>query len=98
MSINIVALNMRLPRFPGMSLLSVLALAQTAAAHPMGNLSVDHYARLEPGSKGVNVTYVLDLAEIPTFELLQSWNLTKDAPRPVLEAKAAEQARAWISD
>lgn len=68
-----------------------------ALAHPMGNLSVNHYARLEPGAKGIAVTYVLDLAEIPTFELLQTWNLAKDAPKDVLEAKAAEQARSWVS-
>ena len=42
--------------------------------HPMGNLSVNHYARLEPYAKGVIVTWVLDLAEIPTFELMQTWN------------------------
>ena len=62
----------------------------------MGNLSVNHYARLEPGAKGLDVTYVLDLAELPTFELTQSWNVAKDAPKPVLEAKAREQAREWV--
>jgi nickel/cobalt transporter (NicO) family protein len=64
----------------------------------MGNLSVNHYARLEPGAKGVNVFYVLDLAEIPTFELTQSWNVAKDSPKPVLDAKAAEQVRMWLSN
>jgi ABC-type nickel/cobalt efflux system permease component RcnA len=98
MSIRFVALNMRLPRFPLTALFAALALVQSAAAHPMGNLSVNHYARLEPGARGVSVTYVLDLAEIPTFELLQSWNATKDAPKSVLEAKAAGQARAWVEN
>jgi len=73
-----------------------LALALALSAHPMGNLSVNHYARLEPGAKGLDVTYVLDLAELPTFELTQSWNVAKDAPKPVLEAKAREQAREWV--
>ncbi|MDQ1471529.1 MAG: nickel/cobalt transporter (NicO) family protein [Bryobacterales bacterium] len=85
---------MRLPRLLALPLLAGLALLRSASAHPMGNLSVNHYARLEPGAKGVNVTYVLDLAEIPTFELMQSWNVTKDASKAVLDAKAAEQARA----
>jgi ABC-type nickel/cobalt efflux system permease component RcnA len=39
---------------------------------------------------------VIDLAEIPTFELTQSWNVAKDAPKDVLEAKASEQARVWV--
>ena len=64
----------------------------------MGNLSVNHYARLEPGAKGVEVTYVLDLAEIPTFELTQSWNVPKDSARDILQAKAVEQARVWVSN
>jgi nickel/cobalt transporter (NicO) family protein len=75
-----------------------LAASWDAAAHPMGNLSVNHYARLEPGAKGVNVVYVLDMAEIPTFELMQSWSVTKDAPRAILEAKATGQARAWLQN
>src|SRR5271169_2938300 len=65
--------------------------------HPMGNLSVNHYAKLEPGAKGVMVTYVLDLAELPTFELTQTWNVPKDASKEVLQAKAVDQAREWVS-
>jgi ABC-type nickel/cobalt efflux system permease component RcnA len=79
-----------------------LFAAAVAFAHPFGNLSVNHYARLEPGAKGVEVTYVLDLAEIPSFELMQSWGMPKDAPkdssRDMLQAKAAEQARTWADN
>ncbi len=60
-------------------------------AHPMGNLSVNHYIRLEPGGKGVDATYVLDLAELPAFELTQNWK----GPR---EAAAAAQAREWVAN
>jgi ABC-type nickel/cobalt efflux system permease component RcnA len=38
-------------------------------AHPMGNFSVNHYSRLHFTQTGVELTYVLDLAEIPTFQL-----------------------------
>lgn len=75
-----------------------LLVAALAVAHPMGNLSVNHYAKLEPGSKGVDVTYVLDLAELPSFELTQTWNVPRDSPHAVLQAKAAEQAREWIAN
>ena len=75
-------------------LLLLLLAAGLAFAHPMGNLSVNHYASLEPGAKGIDVTYVLDLAEIPTFELTQSWNVPRDSPKEVLEAKAVEQVEA----
>jgi ABC-type nickel/cobalt efflux system permease component RcnA len=60
-------------------------------AHPMGNLSVNHYIKLEPGAKGVDATYVLDLAELPTFELTQNWTGPRDTA-------AAAQARQWIAN
>ena len=78
-------------RFPALFLL----LAAIASAHPMGNLSVNHYARLETSSKGVQVTYVLDLAEIPTFELMQNWGLEQSSPKAALDAKARSQAADW---
>jgi nickel/cobalt transporter (NicO) family protein len=76
-----------------------LALCATGLfAHPMGNFSVNHYARVEPAVRGVEVLYVLDLAEIPTFELLQKWNLTAESPRDAIERQAATQAREWIQN
>ena len=82
--------------FVAIALFAGLLPTELAQAHPMGNLSVNHYIRLEPGRNGVSATYVLDLAEIPTFELLQTWGLSRDAARDVLEAKAREQAALWV--
>src|SRR5437879_12256014 len=65
-------------------------------AHPMGNFSVSHYTRIAVGPRGADVLYVLDLAEIPTFEILRQWKLERSSPQPELEHKAAEQAREWI--
>src|SRR5271169_6967883 len=73
----------------------MLALAGWAGAHPMGNFSVSHYTRLEVSAKGVEVTYVLDLAEVPTYTLMRDWKLDAKSPQADLEAKAAEQAREW---
>jgi ABC-type nickel/cobalt efflux system permease component RcnA len=39
-----------------------------AAAHPLGNFTVNHYAGIELAGNRVFVRYVLDLAEIPTFQ------------------------------
>nr|MDQ2900203.1 sulfite exporter TauE/SafE family protein [Acidobacteriota bacterium] len=72
--------------------------ARMLGAHPMGNFSVNHYARIEVRPKGVDVRYVLDLAEIPTFELMQQWKLQASSPKPELEAKAVEQAREWVGN
>lgn len=46
----------------------VLATSGTASAHPLGNFTVNHYAGIELAGDRVYVRYVLDLAEIPTFQ------------------------------
>ena len=53
--------------------LLLTALSFTALAHPMGNFSVNHYSRLHFRQTGLELTYVLDLAEIPTFQLQGAW-------------------------
>ena len=67
-------------------------------AHPMGNFSVSHYTRIDvrPGGVAV-VTYILDLAELPTFELFQKWDLKQDSEKSKLDAKAAVEAREWVA-
>jgi ABC-type nickel/cobalt efflux system permease component RcnA len=45
--------------------------AGVALAHPMGNFSVNHYARIVPREGGADILYVLELGEVPTFELTQ---------------------------
>ena len=39
-----------------------------AQAHPLGNFTVNHYSSLEFTGETARVTYVLDLAEIPTLQ------------------------------
>ncbi len=67
-------------------------------AHPLGNFSVNRYVKFEAGIRGVEMKYAMDLAEIPTFETLRDWGLTASSPREQLEARAAEQARAWMKN
>lgn len=77
-------------------LLSLPLLSTVLQGHPMGNFSVNHYARIEPAAQAVEILYVLDLAEIPTFELLQKWNMTNGGPREEIERHAADEARHWV--
>src|SRR5580693_3456215 len=72
------------------------AIAVAMSAHPMGNFSVSHYARIQVSGGGAEIRYVLDLAEIPSFQLLQQWGLNADSPRNLLDAKAEAQAREWV--
>lgn len=51
------------------SVLTLLGSASGAAAHPLGNFTVNHYADVEVSSGVIRVTYVVDLAEIPSFQV-----------------------------
>jgi ABC-type nickel/cobalt efflux system permease component RcnA len=61
-------------------------------AHPMGNFSISHFAGLRIEAEAVDIRYILDLAEIPTFQEMQATGIVPapDDPRVVayLTAKA----------
>jgi nickel/cobalt exporter len=67
--------------------LALAALAAPAGAHPLGNFSINHLDVVRVSSDRVDVRYILDQAEIPTF---QERDL---APARVLARKRAEVAR-----
>lgn len=75
---------------------ALLLCSVSLIAHPMGNFSVNHYTRIEATARGARLRYVLDLAEIPTFELLRAWNIDRNAPQSELQAHGTEQAREWL--
>jgi nickel/cobalt transporter (NicO) family protein len=47
---------------------AALAFVASAAAHPLGNFTINHYDRIEPSGDRLYVLFVLDMAEIPTFQ------------------------------
>ena len=55
------------------TVLSVLGflwmLAAPAAAHPLGNFTTNSFSRIEVSREDVTINYVVDMAEIPTFQL-----------------------------
>ena len=76
----------------------ILLMSGVAQSHPMGNFSVSHYTRIQVNARAVDITYVLDLAELPTFDLLRQWGLERTSPPADLQRKAAEQARTWAGN
>jgi nickel/cobalt transporter (NicO) family protein len=44
------------------------ALDSVVLAHPMGNFSVSHYSNLKVQMNGVELLYIIDMAEVPTFQ------------------------------
>lgn len=47
---------------------TLLAWPAAAAAHPLGNFTINRYSQIEVAGNRVWVLYVLDMAEIPTFQ------------------------------
>src|SRR5262249_14376236 len=66
--------------------------------HPLGNFTVNRYSRLEPDNGRLRVRYVLDMAEIPTFQEMANIDRDRDGrvseaeSRAYAEGKAAEMA------
>jgi nickel/cobalt transporter (NicO) family protein len=48
--------------------LAALVFPVAASAHPLGNFTVNRFSRIEVAGPRIYVRYVLDLAEIPTFQ------------------------------
>lgn len=59
-------------------LVAFVSSPHTAAAHPLGNFTVNRYSRLDIGAAGIKVFYVLDMAEIPTFQEKDAIDLNRD--------------------
>ena len=65
--------------------LIVAALAcapRGVTAHPLGNFSISHYSAIRVGSEGIGLRYVVDLAEIPTFQEMQDEGIPARARSP----------------
>jgi nickel/cobalt transporter (NicO) family protein len=56
-------------KFFSLMLIIWMVCAVSLWAHPLGNFSVNQFSRLEVGAAQIKIRQVLDMAEIPTFQL-----------------------------
>ena len=75
-----------------------MASAVPAAAHPLGQFTINHFSRLEVGANRVNVRYVVDMAEIPTFQELQALGGNANTPSSADLETYVERAAARYAD
>jgi len=66
-------------RRTGLLAAAVLCVPAAGHAHPMGNFSISHYAAIRVLATSIEVRYVLDLAEIPTFQEIQDSGIVAEA-------------------
>ena len=72
-------------------MLTLLVMTPSVFAHPMGNFSVNHYSKISLERDGIKLTYIIDLAEIPTYQELQQGNVTADGADPSVKRFVASR-------
>ena len=73
-------------RIASLFLISLLVLPLTVAAHPMGNFSISHYSEIRIGRDTVELRYIVDMAEIPTFQEIQETGVVPQPADPSVGA------------
>jgi nickel/cobalt exporter len=76
---------------------AALVTPRTALAHPMGNFSINHYTRIIAGAREVELDYIIDMAEIPTFQEMKERGLITKGGDPGLAPYLARQAESLQS-
>ena len=73
--------NRRRPRIVLFLFVLILSSA-TSVAHPMGNFSVNHYSKIKIGQQSIEIRYLIDMAEIPTFQEARQFDITPKVDDP----------------
>ena len=76
----------------------VLACASAALAHPLGNFTINQFARLHIADQRLDVHCVVDMAEIPAFQEMQIIDTDGDgeASEAELNAYGERQAAEYL--
>ena len=67
------------------------AVPAPAVAHPLGNFTINHLVEFDARRGPAHVRYVLDMAEIPTFEVMRARSATADMDGAALRAWAHDE-------
>jgi ABC-type nickel/cobalt efflux system permease component RcnA len=70
----------------------IFSFVTTAAAHPLGNFTINHFTRIAPQADRISIHYVIDMAEIPAFQELQKINSEGAASNDELAVYASQMA------
>jgi ABC-type nickel/cobalt efflux system permease component RcnA len=70
----------------------IMIVPNSATAHPLGNFSISHYSGIRVSKDAIELRYMIDMAEIPTFQEIQESGIEPKAGDPSLEAYLARKA------
>ena len=77
--------------FVGVLINSLFLHPPCSVAHPLGNFSISHYTSIRIAQDVIELHYLLDLAEVPTFQALQDTGLVAQRYHPSVQTYLAEQ-------
>ena len=64
------------------SLFTLLSISGAAFAHPMGNFSINHYAKIRVRPASVEILYLVDMAEIPSYQNMRQFGFSAQPGDP----------------
>ena len=87
-------------RLRGLGLVSLLVggallSPRLAVAHPMGNFSISHYAGITLSANEIELRYLIDMAEIPTFQVFQDSGMAPEAGHASVDAYVSRTAESF---
>ena len=68
-----------------------VTVVEGVAAHPLGNFSISQYSALRVGADSVAIRYIVDMAEIPTFQEIQETGIIPNGDDPHTQAYLAKK-------
>jgi len=69
-----------------------------ASAHPLGNLTINHLSELRVAADRIDVRYVLDMAEIPTYQAMRAADPSGSLAGSALAAWGRGEARTLLPE
>jgi high-affinity nickel-transport protein len=73
----------------------MMVCAVSCLAHPMGNFSINHYSGIHIDRDAIEVRYIIDIAEIPTYQEIQNAGIVARVGDATLRPYLAQQSVAW---
>ena len=70
----------------GWLMVGLLLAPAPSLAHPLGNFSISHYTGIRVERDVIELHYVLDMAEIPTFQEMQEHSVMARPDEPKTNA------------
>jgi ABC-type nickel/cobalt efflux system permease component RcnA len=85
-------------RVPAVTLALLVATALPLAAHPLGNFTINHLTKLRFGTDRAELRYVLDMAEIPTYQAMREVTPDGKMDAAQIAAWARSEARTLLPE